>query len=67
MQTRIGELTRWHERKTQDQEARHSGKYISWIKNNIKSMLGNILKKYASWYYQLKVDQGAIGTFLAKI
>ncbi len=30
-------------------------------------MLGNASKKYASRYYQLKVEHGAVGTFLTRI
>ena len=67
MQARLAELTRWHERKTQEREASRCGQYIPWTKNNINPMLGNAPKKYASRYYQLKVGHGAVGTFLAKI
>ena len=30
-------------------------------------MIGNLPKKFASRYYQLKVGHGVVGTFLAKI
>jgi len=67
VQAHARELTRWHERKTQEREASRSGQYIPWTKNNINATLGNVPKKYASRYYQLKVDHGAVGTYLARI
>lgn len=46
MQIYNREITRWHERKSQEQEARHSSLYIFLAKNNINATLGNVAKKY---------------------
>ena len=67
MQTRFTELTRLHKKKIQKKKASHSGKYISWTKNNISSTLRNAPKKYVSRYHQLKVGNGAVETYLARI
>lgn len=45
MRTKV--LTRWYEKKTQEQEAGCFDEYIPWIKNNINPMHRNAAKNYA--------------------
>lgn len=45
----------------------HLRYYVPWTKGDINPTLANAPQKYASWYYQLKVGHGAVGTFLARI
>lgn len=48
-------------------EASCYSQYIFSTKNNINRIFGNVSKKYALQYYQLKVGHGVIKSFLAKI
>lgn len=57
----------WHQSNSQEREATIRGFYVPLAKSGINPTLGGALKKYAMPYYQLKVGQGAIGTFLARI
>lgn len=52
---------------TQDREATCRGYYIPRIEEGISLAFGRTSKKYASSYYQLKVEHGAVGTFLVRI
>ena len=60
------ELTKWHEIKTQEREVKRHSFHAPLTKNGINSIVGNALKKHASWYYQLRVGHGAVGPFLAR-
>lgn len=61
------EITKWHKTKTQERKASCYCYYVFWTKSNFSPILGNALKKYVSWYYQLKVGHRVFETFLAKI
>lgn len=60
-------MTRWHKFKIQEKKNSRRSYYIPWRKKGINPTLANVLKKYASQYYWLKVEHGAIETFLTKI
>ena len=60
-------LTKWHKVRTQERKNSQRGYYLPWKKAGINPTLANAPKKYASWYYQLKVRHGAVGSFLVKI
>ena len=64
---RITEITKWHEKKIQEREVSRRGFYVPWTKAEIHPVLGNVAKKYAARFYQLKVGHGTVGTYLARI
>ena len=64
---RLRDLTKWHESETHNREASHCGFYILRTSEGISPALRSASKKYASRYYQLKVGQGAVRTFLVRI
>ena len=63
---RSTEITKWYEKSIQEREVSRRGFYIPWTKG-AHPILGNIAKKYAARFYQLKVGHGAVGTYLARI
>ena len=66
-ESRLSELVKWHDVKSDEREASRRGFYVPRLKTGINELLSSAPKKYASRYFQLKVGHGAIGTFLAKI
>ena len=60
-------ITKWHKIKTQDREATCRGYYVPRIKKGISLAFGSASKKYASRYYQLKVEHSLVGIFLVRI
>ena len=65
--TKLAELVLWHQIKSQEREATLQGSYVPIVKGGINAILGKPLKKFAMRFYQLKIGQGAVGTFLARI
>ena len=61
------DTAKWHRTEIQNRETSCRGYYIPLTKEGISLILGNISKKYALQYYQLKVGHGAVETFLARI
>ena len=64
---RSAELLMWHQSKSQEREATVQGFYVPQARSSISPVLGKVLKKYATRYYQLKIGHGAVGAFLARI
>lgn len=63
----FSDLIKWHKSITQNKKASSCDYYIPRIIKDISLTIKNAPKKYASRYYQLKVEHGAVGTFLIKI
>ena len=61
------QLRAWHEQKTKDRESRKSGFYIFSPKVAMDPLLDKAKKIDALRFYQLKIGDGAIGTFLKRI
>ena len=57
----------WYQSKSQEREATVPGFYVPQARSSISPVLGKVLKKYATRYYQLKIGHGAVGAFLARI
>ena len=60
------QISIWYEQKTKQLEASRWGFYIPGLKQ-IHPLLGKAKYLYASWCYQLKTGDGAIGNFLEQI
>lgn len=67
IEARSRDINKWHKAETQNREASSRGYYTPRKRGSISPMLGNAFEKYASRYYQLKVGQGAVRTFLTRI
>lgn len=66
VQVQSQKLTNWHkEKKHKIEDSRH-GYYILW-KGYFNLTLANTPKKYTLQYYQLKIRNGAVESYLAKI
>ena len=64
---RAKEFGKWYQTQTEKRKASCRDFYVPYTKNGINSTLENAPKKYASWFYQLKVGHAAVETFLARI
>ncbi len=64
---RSKDVAKWHKMATQDRETNRRSYSIPRTKRGISLILSSASPKYASRYYQLKVEHGAVGTYLARI
>lgn len=63
----MSEIWSWHQAKNKEKESRNCSYYIPQLKPEIHPLLGQVPKKYAAQFFELKVGHIAIGVFLKKI